>query len=241
MGEEHYLDNDTQTLSQFNDMILKAQEVFSSTPTLIKEKTGNNLRQLYLDATKNYITGPEQIDQTFKNYFVYEKGEQAYNEEQEKILAKRAQIISNQFLQNFKANIANTLSNLKTYTSLLVNDQNVKDYYQQLSTENPLLNNKLKTKNADIITKDRKSFYEDQGIDNLKFYYTVFYYLYLFLILLFFICIFLVPTSFSKGTLFIFFLFLILYLFLGEPILAFVFGLGKKGWDLLPKNIYKSI
>lgn len=241
MEDETNLDNENYTLSQFNKMITKAQEVFNNTPSITKENTSNNLKQLYLDATKNYITGPEQIDTTFKNYFVYEKGEQAYNEENEKILTKRAKIISNQFLLNFKDNITTSLSVLKTYTSLYVNYQNVKDYYKKLMEENPLLNNELKKKNADIITKDRKSYYEDQGIDNLKFFYNIFFYLYIFLLILFLICIFISPSNYSIGKQFLIFVLLILYLFIGEQIIAFIFWLGKKGMDLLPKNIYKSI
>jgi hypothetical protein len=237
------LDNnsDANTLTKFNEMILKAQEVLNSTPALEKEKNGNNLRQIYLDTTKNYLTGPEQIEHTFKNYFVFEKGEQAYNEEHQKILSKRAKIISQRFLQNFKENISNTLSILESYTSLLVNYQNVKDYYLNLFKENPILTNELKNKNADILTKNRKSYYEDQGIDTLKFYHNILFYGYLFLLLIFLVCIFLAPSHYSRGKLFIIFLFMILYLFIGEPILAFFFKLGKKGIDQLPKNIYKSI
>jgi len=233
--------NDEQTLAKFNDIILKAQEVLNITPALDEEKKGNNLKELYLNATKNYLTGPEQIDQTFKNYYVFEKGEQAYNEEYQQILLKRAEIISKRFLQNFNENVVYAFSNLKSYTSLLVNFQNVEDYYLRLYNENFLSTNKLKNKNADIITKDRKSFYEDQGIQNLKFYYKIFFYIYIFLLLIFIISIFLVPSNISKIKQFIIWLILVFYLFIGDRTVSFVFWVGKKGLELLPKNVYKSI
>lgn len=234
-------DSNTQTLAKFNEMILKAQEVLNSTPALEKEKNGNNLRQIYLDTTQNYLTGPEQIEHSFKNYFVFEKGEQAYNEEQQNILSKRAKIISLHFLNNFKENTSKTLLSLKSYTSLLVNYQNVKDYYLNLSNENPILTNELKNKNADILTKNRKSYYEDQGIDTLKFYYNILFYGYLFLLIIFLLCIYFTPSNYSRGKLFIIFLFMILYLFIREPIFSFFSRIGQKGIDQLPKNIYKSI
>ena len=241
MEEKNNLDNDTATLAKFNQMILKAQEVLNSTPSLEKEKNGNNLRQIYLDTTKNYLTGPEQIEQSFKNYFVFEKGEEAYNQEYQNILSKRAKIISHHFLESFKENVSNTLFILESYTSLLVNYQNVKDYYLNLYHDKPILTNELKNINADILTKNRKSYYEDQGMNTLKFYHNILFYGYLFLLLSFLLCILFVPSIYSRGKLFILFLFMILYLFIGEPILAFIFWIGKKGWDLLPKNIYKSI
>jgi hypothetical protein len=241
MDDTNNLDNDANTLAKFNQMIEKAEELLNSTPALEKEKTGNNLRQIYFNTTKNYLTGPEQIEQSFKNYFVFEKGEQAYNEEHEKILSKKAKIITNHFYQNFKKNSQMILSRIESYSSLLVNFQNVKDYYLNLSNEYPILTNELKNKNADILTKNRKSYYEDQGLDSLKFYYNIFFYIYLFILVSFLICIFLSQSNYSRGKLFFIFLIMILYLFVGQRIFSFIYWLGKQGIDLLPKNIYKSI
>jgi lipopolysaccharide export LptBFGC system permease protein LptF len=241
MDDTNNLDNDANTIAKFNQMIEKAEELLNTTPSLEKEKSSNNLREIYFNTTKNYLTGPEQIEQSFKNYYVFEKGEQAYNEEHEKIMFQKAKIISNHFFKNFKKNSQMTLSRLESYTSLLVNFQNVKDYYLNLSNEYPNLTNKLKIKNADILTKNRKSFYEDQGINSLKFYYNIFFYIYLFILIVFLICIFLSPSSYSRGQLFIIFIIMILYLYIAEPIFNYLIKIGKKGLEVLPKNIYKSI
>ena len=204
------LNNDTYTLNRFNTMITKANEVFGlGSKVLEKEQNTNNLKQLYLEAIKNYITGPEQIEQTFKNYYVYENGELAYNQEQENILLKRANVITSNFLKSFKENIANSVSLLESYSTLLINYQNVQDYLNKFTKENPILEKKLKIKNADILTNNRKSYYEDQQIDTLYYYHKILLYIYIFIIIAFLICMIFKSSDFSRGKQIAIFVFLI--------------------------------
>jgi hypothetical protein len=237
---KHYIDNDTHTLQKFNDMIKKAQGILVCDSKCQAEKSRNTLRQKYLEATHNYLTAPEQVEQTFKNYYVYEKGELAFNEEQEKILEKRANIIIQQFAQTFQENISNSKVLLASYASLLVNLQHVSDYNGELSKENGYLLKKLTDLRADIVTNDRKSYYEDQGILNLGFYYLLFLILYFCVILAFIICMFFKHSEFSRGKQISILVLMILYIFLGAPILTWIVGLFKKIGDMLPKNIYNS-
>jgi hypothetical protein len=234
--------NNTDTLSRFNAMITKANEVFGlGNKAQEKEKNTNNLKELYLEAIKNYITGPEQIEQTFKNYYVYENGELAYNEEQENILLKRANLITNNFLKTFKENIANSISLLESYSSLLINFQNVQDYLKNFIQENPILKKKLKMKNADILTNDRKTYYEDQQIDTLYYYHSILFYIYIFIIIAFLICILFKSSDFSKGKQMVIWIGLILYIFIAAPIFKFMIRICKNIIELFPVNIYKTL
>jgi len=235
------LDN-TDTLDRFNAMITKANEVFGvGSKAQVKEQNTNNLKQKYLDAIKNYLTGPEQIEQTFKNYYVYEKGELAYNQEQENILLKRAKVITSKFLKSFKENIANSLSLLESYSSLLINYENVQDYLNEFTKENPYLEKKLKIKNADILTNDRKSYYEDQQIDTLYYYYRIILSIYIIIIIAFLICMIFKSSNYSRGKQITIFVFLILYIFIAVPIFHFIIRMSKKILELLPVNVYKTI
>ena len=48
------------------------------------------------------------------------------------------------------------------------------DLYLKYKNENIELEKKLKDETNDILTNDRKTYYQDQGINNLKFFYHYF-------------------------------------------------------------------
>lgn len=241
MGEKHYIDNDTHTLRKFNDMIKKAQGILVCDAKCQAEKSRNTLREKYLAATQNYLTAPEQVEQTFKNYYVYEKGELAYNEEFEKNLEKRANVIIQQFSQTFQENISNSKVLLESYTSLLMNFQHVSDYNGELTKENASLRKKLADLKGDIVTNDRKSYYEDQGILSLGFYYNLFLFIYIAVILAFIVCMFFKHTELSRGKQIAILVLMILYIFIGAPILGWIVDSIKQIGNMLPKNIYKTL
>jgi len=235
------IDNDTHTLKKFNDMIKKAQEIIVCDAKCRAEKSRNNLRKKYLDAKQNYLTAPEQVEHTFKNYYVYEKGELAYNDEQERILTRRANVIIQQFTRNFQENMTSSKILLESYTSLLVNFQHVNDYFSKLNKENAILKKKLYDLRADIITNDRKSYYEDQGVESLYFYYRLFLGIYILMIIVFLGCMFFKHSDFSRGKQIAILVFMILYIFLATPFFMWVIDSLKKISETLPKNVYNSV
>jgi hypothetical protein len=240
-SDQHYIDNDTHTLKKFNDMIKKAQGILVCDAACQAQRGRNNLRQKYLDAKQNYLTAPEQVEHTFKNYYVYEKGELAYNQEQEKILEKRANVIVQQFSQSFRENMTQSKVLMESYTSLLVNFQHVSDYLINLTKENAILRKKLDDLRADIITNDRKTYYEDQGIDSLYFYYRIFLGVYVLILLVFLGCMFFKQSHFTRGKQATILVFMILYLFLATPFFIWMIDSFKKIGEMLPKNVYKTL
>ena len=232
---------DGHTLAKFNEMIKKAQGILTCGPKCQKEKGKNNLREKYLEAKQNYFNGPEQIEHTFKNYYVYENGEQAYNEEHQQIVERKAAAIIQQYVQSFQENIDNSKILLESYTALLINYQNVSDYYNELMNENAGLKKKLKDMQADIVTNDRKTYYEDQGIESLNFYSFIFMIIYIAILLGYVVCMMFKPSDFSFGKKIAILVFLILYFFFATPLFLFIIDFLKKVSEMLPKNIYKSL
>lgn len=234
-------DSDSNTLSQFNDLIQQSRDILLCDANCQAEKGRDNLRQKYLEAKNNYLTAPEQVEHTYKNYYVYEKGELAYNEEYDKILAQRADVIIKQFSNNFHDDINKSKILLESYTSVLVNFQHVSDYYKQISEKNALLKKKLYDLKADITTNDRKSYYEDQGVESLNYYYYIFLGIYLLILVVFIACMFLKASDFSLAKQIVIMIFMILYLFIAFPVIQSIIHLFKKIGEMIPKNIYNSI
>ena len=151
-------------------------------PDCQKRKQEETLKKKYLDSQTNLITAPNQIVDAEKNYVTFAKGELAYNEQRQQELTNQAQTIADEFSSNFNAEGKQVKTQIDTYNSLLTNYNNVNDLYLQYKNENKMLFTRLKASTNDVLTNERKTYYEDQNIDNLKGYYyyvfLVFYYIF---------------------------------------------------------------
>ena len=69
---------------------------------------------------------------------------------------------------------------LNEYQNNLLNFDNLKDTYNYYKTDNVTLSKNAKMSNSNITTNYRKTYYEEQGISNLNYYYDVLFYIYVF-------------------------------------------------------------
>jgi uncharacterized Tic20 family protein len=91
------------------------------------------------------------------------------------------------------------------------------------------------------LTNDRKSYYEDQGVESLYFYYRLFLGIYILMIIVFLGCMFFKHSDFSRGKQIAILVFMILYIFLATPFFMWVIDSLKKISETLPKNVYNSV
>ena len=74
-------------------------------------------------------------------------------------------------------NNKDTIDELNDYQNNLVNFNNLKDTYTYYNTENAALLANSDSNDSNIVTNYRKTYYEEQGISNLNYYYDVFFYM----------------------------------------------------------------
>jgi hypothetical protein len=229
-------------LDKFNSLIDQAAEAITCDANCQKQKKIDELKQKYINAQSNLARGPQQLEIARKNYVIYNKGEPVYNELVEMELTKKATMISTFYKDNFNEESQNVLSNVKTYSGLLSNLKNVFELYLKYKQENIELTKKLKDETNDILTNERKTYYQDQGIDNLKFYY------YYFLLIVYVICVilfgvfnFIYPSQMSwkirAGILVI----LVILPFISTWILGKLVMMIYSIYGLLPTNIHKTL
>ena len=127
---------------------------------------------------------------SFKNYLTYTKGDDAYNDYRDKELLLKANTIAHNFKKKFSEDIKTTAELYNTYSGLLINFNHVVELYVKLVKENNILGLEVKDKSEDVLTNDRKTYYEDQSINNLRFYYKIFLFLYIVVLIVFIISIF---------------------------------------------------
>ncbi len=80
-------------INQFNDFINNANSALSCDADCQDKKKRNELKKKYLEAKTNLLTAPVQLETTYKNYLTYTKGDDAYNEYQERELQEKAKTI----------------------------------------------------------------------------------------------------------------------------------------------------
>jgi hypothetical protein len=229
-------------INQFNSLVQQASDTLTCDSTCQNNRQSEQLKQAFLDSQENVASAPYKAAVAEKNYVTAVSGEGVYDELKQKEFEKQAQELSSKFIQQFEKDAVTLISQLETYDALLLNYKNVYDLFFKYKEENTELFKELKDETNDTLTNDRKTFYQDQQIDGLKFYY--FY----FLLIIYIICvicfgifslIYPSPTSFKIKI--IIFIGLIVLPFFSSWILGIIIYLLYKIYNLLPKNVYKGV
>jgi hypothetical protein len=227
--------------NSINSFIEQATSALSCGADCQNQNTINQLKQTYLDAKTNLVTAPSQVETSLKNYLVYLEGEPAYLEYKENELEAKAEQITSSIQQDISKIISDETRNVNTYDGLLINLNNIYEYYERYLKENIELQNKLKTTTSDIITNDRKTYYEDQGIESLRKYYIIIFIFYAVVVVSYIICCFAIQNDLSIKIKIVFLVLLIVYPFISAWLLKQIIHLYHKTTELLPVNAYKNI
>jgi hypothetical protein len=226
-------------LNKFNSFIEAASKQVACGTECQKQKKTEQLKTNYLNAQANLSLAGPQYELAKKEYYTYVDGQGGYNGIMEDEHTSKSQIIVQTFNNNYKDEINKIKSMLETYDGILINLINVVDLYKQYKTENAELFLKLKNETNDILTNERKTYYEDQNIDSLnKYYYYILLIIYIITVICFAIFSLFYPSQSTwkiKGSLFLLFLVLpFISTFLLGKIIQFVYWI----FGLLPKNVY---
>ena len=107
--------------------------------------------------------------------------------------------------------------------------------------ENDDLEKELRSTTSDILTNDRKTFYEDQGIDNLNFYYSFVRIIYIIIAIGFTVSMFMFPSQLTLFKKIGIIVLLALYPFISTKVLSWVIQLYYAIINVLPKNMHRSL
>lgn len=145
------------------------------------------------------------------------------------------------FQTNFNNDIADVEFEIHTYNGLKINYDHIVELYKQYLDENKELSQQLKDDTSDVLTNDRKTFYEDQGITALNNYYYILIFIYVIVVICFVVFSFIYPSQSSwKMKLVMLIGFIILPIF-STKILGYIIEFMYKIYDLLPTNIHRNI
>ncbi len=226
-------------LNKLNSFLDKATEAISCDSDCQKQKTEEELKGKYLNAQTNLTLAEPIFEMAKKNYYTYVSGQNGYNEMIEEELKQKAATIAQNFKENYQVEIQKIRSQLETYNGLLINLRNVEDLYHKYKKENKILFKQLKETSNDILTNERKTYYEDQQNDALNsYYYYIFWIIYIIVLICLIIFSLIYPSQSSfKSKMIIISIFIILP-FVSTWILGKIIFIIYWLFGLLPKNVY---
>jgi hypothetical protein len=226
-------------LNKFNSFLDAANAAISCDTDCQKKKIEKQLQKKYLNAESNLTLAEPQYQLAKQNYYTYVSGQTGYNQIIEKELEKKADLLINEFKDDYNLEKTKILTQLSTYDGVLINFKNIVDLKEWYKKENAELENQLKEGTHDVLTNERKTYYEDQQNDVLNFYYYYFLFtIYIIIVICFGIFSLIYPSTFSwKTRAFIFLVFVVLP-FISTWLLGKIIQIIYWLFSLLPKNVY---
>lgn len=233
--------NDQMSASNINALFADVQKMINCDPECQQKRETERLRLRYELSKARLASAPAMVEQTHKNYIIHAEGETAWNELYEQQLEEEAQKKADEFKEKQEEIKINIQRQLDSYGGVLLNYKNIADLYLKYKEENAKLVKELKQTSNDVLTNERKTYYQDQQSDVLKFYY---YYI---ILLIYIICViffgvisFLYPSQTNwKIRLAIFILFVCLP-FIATRLLGLLIYIVYEIYYMLPKNVYKE-
>uniref|UniRef100_A0A6C0LLZ6 Uncharacterized protein n=1 Tax=viral metagenome TaxID=1070528 RepID=A0A6C0LLZ6_9ZZZZ len=228
-------------VDHFNKLIDQANERNSCDEQCQYLKKSTELKEKYMQSIQNKKTSSHQIEEAQQNYIVFTKGRPVYDEVLDDELTKKAQEIGKHIETSFGKETKKIIADIHSYNVLLLNHKNLIDLYKKYKAENLLLKKKIKDEGNDILTNERKTFYENQGQTTLNTVFYVLTVLYIICLVAFLIFVFAFPSDLKLMSKLGIFVGLIVLYFLSPYILSFIVSVAYFIYNALPKNVHLSV
>ena len=155
----------------------------------------------------------------------------------EQQLNEKASGMVDQFKEVADEKSGEITTQISSYNSLLINYSNIVDLYKTYLEENLELTKQLMDNSNDVVTNERKTYYEDQGSDNLSFiYFYILIPIYIIVVICFAVLSLAYPSQTNIKVKIVMILFFIILPFISSKILSFVISIIYYIYNLLPKN-----
>lgn len=233
--------NQRKAQEQISTLLEQSAQALLCGPDCQKQKVTDELNQKYLNAQTALQTAPINLETTKKNYYVYTEGEPAYNNMRETELKQKAETMAALITDSFNEELTSALTMNKYYSTAIINSSYTKDLLNEYIEKNKELNIQLRDRRGDILTNDRKTYYENDALDSLKLWHRFWWYVYYILVLVFLLSIFLVKSQMTNGKKLILTVLLIFYPYYIEFIVNWTYELYAYIYTNLPKNVYNNL
>lgn len=154
--------------NKLNSILAAIDEQVKCGPVCQKMQRDENLKRSYETALTNYKEAPYRIKEAEKKYYEATKGTAFYNEMLKERYSSEIKAIAISSIQDHKKNINEIKNDISDYESEIIYSSKLRNLMNNVMAENELLRENINDYKSEINTNDRKTFYEDQQIQNLS-------------------------------------------------------------------------
>ena len=196
------------------------------------------LREIYDVKEDNLETAPMQMEVARKNYLEFKYGQDDYvtkasvalKEEADKVIADMTQIWTQE-----KDMITDLIAD---YNTMLKTHTDMERYRDRISASVDRLDKNYEAKQNDTITNDRKAFYQNQGVDNLRYWFYFLRWAYAAIVFTFIVGVFSLPTTKSSSLKYGMLTLLVVFPFVVAVIAVASFAMIRTILSKLPYNAF---
>ena len=241
MNKDQILQQQILNQDKLNALLESATQSLLCGPECQKDKIKGELKQKYLDAQTNVQTAPLKLEETKKNYYVFSEGQAYYSNMQEEELTKKADDIANQLSEIFNNEVKNAQIMNSYLNTALINSGNTVELYNKYLDSNNTLDVSLRNSHGDILTNDRKTYYETDALNRLNLWYKFMWYIYYLLVITIIISLLASPIDMSRIKKIAILAFIIFYPYFINPVFTWLRDTFNAFYSNLPKNVYNNL
>lgn len=131
---------------------------------------------------------------------------------------------------------------MNTYlNTALINSENTKELLKEYLEKNQLLKVKLRERHGDILTNDRKTYYETEAYDRLVLWYRFLWWIYYIVVLMLILALIFSRSELSLIVKIILSIVFIFYPYYINYIVKFIYSQYQSLVSKIPKNVYNNI
>lgn len=158
-------------IANANNLIEKQNQMLACDAQCEHDKKLAELRGIYDIKEDNLESAPMQMEVARKNYLEFKYGKDDYVTKASVALKKEADKVIADMTQiwNQEKDMVTTL--ISDYNAMLTTHTDMDHYRDRISASVDRLDKNFAAKQNDTITNDRKAFYQNQGIDNLRYWF----------------------------------------------------------------------
>jgi len=142
---------------------------------------------------------------------------------------------------SFSKNIQSIINLSQTYDSLSSNYKHILELFNGYVNSNESLKGEINSVQKDIVTNDRKTYYEYEHFNSMKNWYYLFKWVYILLVFVFILGIFFVNNTYSFSYKIFLLLLFMLYPFVIDFLVIYFIQLSHQIYSLLPTNVYTKL
>jgi hypothetical protein len=194
------LSKQMNTTSSINSLIDTATKLVMCPPgsACEKENVSAELNRQLQDAIINEQVAPLRLANAKRYYYTYTPGQSSYNAMLEKELQEKARLITKQIGDKFLEEVKNAVTMNMFFNTAQLNSENTVELYNEYVKKNAEMAEIIRNSRGDVLTNDRKTYYETEAMEKLKMWYTLIISIYWILVVTFILSLFFSTSSMSR-------------------------------------------